>query len=88
MKRFFTGNLEADVISNPFFFGKEKELLRAQIARISHATSIEPKGYHKKAEDNERELADVTEEEKKVPTFEQLAKLETWCHLSPGILKV
>jgi hypothetical protein len=25
----FTGNLEADVISNPYFFGKEKHLLKA-----------------------------------------------------------
>jgi hypothetical protein len=29
IKYIFTGNLEADVISNPFFFGKEKHLLKA-----------------------------------------------------------
>ena len=36
IKVLFSGNLERDIICNPFFFGKEKHLLRAQIARISH----------------------------------------------------
>lgn len=88
LKRAFTGNVDAEVITNPHFVGKEKELLRAQIARITQALSIVPKGLYKKAEDNEREIADVPDEERKMPTFEQLAKLENWVHLAPNILKV
>ena len=40
----FTGDLERSIITNPFFFGKEKHFLRAQISRISHTTTIIPKG--------------------------------------------
>ena len=45
--RFLTGNLNAPVPSYPPFPGKEKDLLRAQIARISSSTSISPTGYFK-----------------------------------------
>lgn len=31
----FSGDLERKIITNPFFFGKEKHYLRAQIARIA-----------------------------------------------------
>jgi radial spoke head protein 4A len=44
LKRMFTGDLEAKIWTNPHFVGREKHLLRAQIARISHATTIVPKG--------------------------------------------
>jgi radial spoke head protein 4A len=42
IKVLFTGNLERDIITNPFFFGKEKHYLIAQIARISHGTTVTP----------------------------------------------
>lgn len=56
--RFFTGNLEApvslklachltvQVVTSPAFPGVEKNLLRAQIARIAAATYVSPKGYY------------------------------------------
>ncbi len=88
LKHVFTGRPNADVISNPFFPGKEKELLRAQIARISQAASIEQRGLHKRQEENDKEIIDVPEEEKKHPTFQQLVSLDSWCHLAPNILKV
>jgi hypothetical protein len=44
IKYIFTGNLNASVNSNPPFPGKERHLLRAQLTRITHATSIIPKG--------------------------------------------
>lgn len=40
-----TGDLNAHVKSCPTFPGKERNYLRAQIARISAATSLCPKGY-------------------------------------------
>jgi radial spoke head protein 4A len=48
----FTGDLERDIITNPFFKAKEKNYLRAQIARISHATTLTPKGLYRSTEDN------------------------------------
>jgi radial spoke head protein 4/6 len=37
--------LNATIDSNPPFPGKERHFLRAQIARISHATTIVPKDF-------------------------------------------
>jgi len=34
----FSGNLDRDITTNPFFFRKEAFYLRAQIARICHST--------------------------------------------------
>lgn len=47
IKKILTGNLDAPVQSYPFFPGKERSLLRAQIARISAATVIIPAGIYK-----------------------------------------
>jgi len=44
-KRVLTGNLDAPVPSYPPFPGTERNLLRAQIARIVGATSVSPDGY-------------------------------------------
>ena len=49
IKKFFTGNLEAAVISYPPFPGTEINYLRAQIARISAGTHISPVDYYKSA---------------------------------------
>jgi radial spoke head protein 4A len=46
IKHIFTGNLNAFIDSNPTFPGKERHFLRAQIARISHATTIIPRGLY------------------------------------------
>ncbi|MFS8160197.1 MAG: hypothetical protein ACMG6E_08310 [Candidatus Roizmanbacteria bacterium] len=59
----FTGDLERSIITNPFFFGKEKHFLRAQISRISHTTTLVPKGIYKLTEDNEREIEENVPEE-------------------------
>jgi len=47
IKVLLTGNLERDIITNPFFFGKEKHYLRAQIARIFHGTTVVANGMNK-----------------------------------------
>ena len=59
VKVLLTGNLERDIITNPFFFGKEKNYLRAQIARISHSTNLVPTGVWNVNEEEPRgELAE------------------------------
>jgi radial spoke head protein 4/6 len=87
----FTGDLETQIITNPFFFGQEKHYLRAQIARITHSTSIIPKGLFKLTEDNPKEIEPVEapEDETKayIPTTETQSKLENWVHSVKSILK-
>ena len=53
VRRFLTGNLKADVLSKNPFFGKEADLLRAVIARITADTRLAPRGH----------LADTTDYE-------------------------
>ena len=54
IKKMLTGNLDAPVNSYPFFSGKERALLRAQIARITAATVIAPAGVFKTTEANRK----------------------------------
>ena len=44
VKHIFTGDLNAAVDTNPKLPGKERHLLRAQLARIFAATALSPKG--------------------------------------------
>ena len=45
VKKMFSGNLDAPVITYPFFAGKESDFLRATIARITSETVLNVKGY-------------------------------------------
>ena len=47
----FTGDLERPIFTNPFFFGREKHYLRAQLSRIIHSTTLQPMGVSKLEED-------------------------------------
>ena len=47
IKVLLTGNLERKIFTNPFFFGQEKHYLRAQISRITHSTTLYPKGLYR-----------------------------------------
>lgn len=58
VKRTLTGNLNGEVITTPPFPGKERHFLRAQLARIFHATALSPKGLYEMTEE-EGEKADV-----------------------------
>lgn len=78
IKVLFSGDLEKDIITNPFFQGKEKNYLRAQIARISHGTTIIPKGLYRLAEDNPKEIEPWPQDEEsnfKAPNAEDLLTL-------------
>ena len=84
-----TGNLDRAIITNPFFFGKEKNFLRAQISRITQSTTLVPKSIYRPVEDNDREIEDNTPEEGpvKIPTTDAMTKAENWVHYSTSILK-
>lgn len=83
IKVIFTGNLNSKIDSCPPFPGKERHLLREQLARITHATEICPKGlYEIDEETNEVKLS----EEFAMPGTGELQSLEVWGHKHPNIL--
>jgi hypothetical protein len=84
IKHICTGNLNAPIDSNPPFPGKERHFLRAQIARITHGTSIIPKGLLEVDEETQKEKF---AEEFAVPGTEELKSLEVWGHQHPIILQ-
>lgn len=90
IKVLFSGDLERDIICNPFFFGKEKHLLRAQIARIAQSTTLVPKGSYKLNEESDRDIDEyVPEEDSKIPALpstKNAAKLDAWVHFNASIL--
>lgn len=46
IRKFFTGDLNATVRSNPQFPGSERNLLRATIQRVTEETYAAPVGYY------------------------------------------
>ncbi|NXX41788.1 RSH4A protein, partial [Tricholaema leucomelas] len=96
IKKFFTGRLDAPVVSFPPFPGNEANYLRAQIARISAGTQISPIGFYQFAEEEEEEEEEEgggrgTYEEN--PDFQPLSvaemvdSLSTWVHHTQSILQ-
>ena len=85
IKKLLTGRLDAEVNSYPIFSGKERHLLRAQIARISSACVIVPKGLYKTNEEDPM-VIDV-DEEASLAGFEELSAEENWVHFHSYILK-
>ena len=94
VKKFLTGDLEADVACYPAFPGKEKNFLRAQLARISAATVLAPAGKFTFGEEVEEgpdraslPVVDAGEEyEAKGPA--DMKDSENWVHKYGGILKI
>jgi len=84
IKHIFTGNLNAEVDTNPAFDGKERHLLRAALARIFHATAIVPKGlFALDEETNEVKFA----EEFAFPKTEELRDTKAWSNVHQVILQ-
>jgi radial spoke head protein 4A len=83
-KKILSGNLNATVDTSPPFPGKERHLLRAQIARIGHATILHPKGQFENDEDKEDQLNYV--DEFPYPALADLNSNEAWGHLHQNIL--
>lgn len=89
VKVFFSGDLEKKIITNPFFFKREKHFLRAQIARISFGTAIVPKGMYRTVEENDKEIEDNNPAEGaiQIPSTLSMGKLDMWVHHTQNILK-
>ncbi|XP_054151557.1 radial spoke head protein 4 homolog A-like [Melozone crissalis] len=91
IKKFFTGRLDAPIVSFPPFPGNEANYLRAQIARISAGTHVSPTGFYQFPEDEEEEEGGDTYEEnpefEPPPVAEMVESLAMWAHHVKGILK-
>ncbi|XP_074913113.1 radial spoke head protein 4 homolog A-like [Buteo buteo] len=95
IKKFFTGRLDAPVVSFPPFPGNEANYLRAQIARISAGTHISPIGFYQFAEEegDEEEGEGGRDTYEENPDFQPLSVVEmvdslsTWVHHVQNILK-
>ncbi|XP_073931951.1 radial spoke head protein 4 homolog A isoform X2 [Castor canadensis] len=59
IRKFFTGRLDAPIISYPPFPGNESNYLRAQIARISAGTHVSPLGFYQFGEEEGEEEEEV-----------------------------
>lgn len=62
IKKVFTGQLDAPMVTFPPFPGKEMNYLRAQIARITCTTQISPNGYFQSLDDEEEEEEEGSKE--------------------------
>jgi len=83
IKKMLTGDLDAKVITHPHFPGSEKELLRAQIARITADTVLCIKDFVMANEDG-----DIAENAEFVcPRADELCKAEAWTHERAHVLK-
>ena len=85
VKHVFTGNLNAPINTFPPFPGKERHLLRAQLARITHGTQICPKGYVEIDEESGAEK--LADEGGPDMSNGALAELGAWGHRYGNILK-
>ena len=85
----FTGDLEREIITNPFYFRKEKHFLRAQIARITMTTTLVPARVYRFQEESTTEIEENVPEEGPipVPSTEEMENKENWLHYTRNILK-
>jgi radial spoke head protein 4/6 len=90
IKVMFTGDLERKIFTNPFFFGQEKHYLRAQIARITHTTTLFPHGLWKRDEDDDSGRGIIKNEpdegELEMPSTLEMGTSAMWVHAKKNIL--
>ena len=87
IKHMFTGNLNAEVDTNPPFNGKERHLLRAQLARIFHATAMVPKGLFVMDEGENGTQEVKFSEDYQPQKTDELRDIKNWANVHPIILK-
>lgn len=87
----FTGDLESNIYTNPYYFDKEKVYLRAQIGRINHSTQLTAKTLYKLDPENPREIVENVAEGDDAPipkpTNKQMKGLDMWVHHPVTLLR-
>jgi len=87
VRRFLTGDLKASVLGFPRFPYGEAVYLRAQIARISHSTSIIPEGVFTIDPEDEEAVPEANEEYKAKHTL-VMDNPKNWVHARQALLKI
>jgi radial spoke head protein 4A len=89
IKRIMSGNLDAPVLSMPWFPGKERHFLRAQIARISATCSLATTGWYEA--DDEAGPGKIKEAENPTESFpapDAVAAADGWVHRMPCLNRI
>lgn len=89
IKHTFSGDLEREIFTNPFYFQKEKVFLRAQIARITASTTLTPSGLYEFEEESTRDIKLREGDEEKpvvIPSVNDMRNASKWLHLNQSIL--
>merc|ERR1712232_940374 len=88
MQKLFTGSLDSSIASTPWFPGDERDLLRAQIARITATCKLAVNGWWKVDDNDPKKILVDTEEEKGDPNaaFGDLDQPGGWVHAAPYLL--
>ena len=89
IKHTFSGDLNREIFTNPFYFQKEKVYLRAQIARITASTTLTTVNLYEFEEESTRDikLREGDDENPIVaPSNNKMSVLSSWLHLNPSIL--
>lgn len=87
IKHLLSGDMNKRLVTNPEFDGREKEFLRAQIARIVHSTTVCPEGLFDKDDENTTGGIVAKEDEaKEIKSNAELNSLEQWVWLRPCFL--
>lgn len=88
IKHILTGSLDAPVLSMPWFPGKERHFLRAQIARISSTCMLATKGWFEEAEEGGGKIKEVEAPAEGFPGQEELASDAGWVHRMAYLNKI
>lgn len=90
IRKYVTGDLEADVRAYPPFPGQENAYLRALVARIVASTTLCPVGKFTLGEEGGEAPTEVEvgEEGRKPPPASELGELSGWCTRYMGILDI
>jgi len=89
MKRLMTGKLDSPVLSMPWFPGKERHLLRAQIARISASCTLAARGWYELDEEaGDNNLKESEDPAGSFPAQEEMASDAGWVHRMQCLNKI
>jgi len=89
MKRLMTGKLDSPVLSMPWFPGKERHLLRAQIARISATCTLAARGWYELDEEaGDNKLKESEDPAGSFPSQEEMASDAGWVHRMQCLNKI
>lgn len=85
IKVIFSGDLTKPIVNNPWFNGKESDLLRCQIARIRQNITIIPNVNNHKVVPDSRDIE--PNEEAPPVNINDCLNIKNWVHFLPGILQ-